>query len=139
MKNVIVTGGNGFIGSSLIKKLIEKGTRVVAVDITFHGNRLPDSNLITRIESGVNTSLVERLPVIEYDSFYHFAWKGVNGADKADPTVQLSNIQMAVDCANICKRLNVKKFLCAGTVAENVAFSLSHLEKNDWWNDVWCG
>ena len=40
MKNVIVTGGNGFIGSSLIKKLIEKGTRVVAVDITFHGNRL---------------------------------------------------------------------------------------------------
>lgn len=33
MKNVIVTGGNGFIGSSLIKKLIEKGTRVVAVDI----------------------------------------------------------------------------------------------------------
>lgn len=24
MKNVIVTGGNGFIGSSLIKKLIEK-------------------------------------------------------------------------------------------------------------------
>ena len=69
----------------------------------------------------MNTSLVERLPVIEYDSFYHFAWKGVNGADKADPTVQLSNIQMAVDCANICKRLNVKKFLCAGTVAENVA------------------
>ena len=48
MKNVIVTGGNGFIGSSLIKKLIEKGTRVVAVDITFHGNRLPDSTLITR-------------------------------------------------------------------------------------------
>ena len=129
MKNVIVTGGNGFIGSSLIKKLIEKGTRVVAVDITFHGNRLPDSNLITRIESGVNTSLVERLPVIEYDSFYHFAWKGVNGADKADPTVQLSNIQMAVDCANICKRLNVKKFLCAGTVADNVAFILSHLKK----------
>ena len=35
MKNVIVTGSNGFIGSSLIKKLIEKGTRVVAVDITF--------------------------------------------------------------------------------------------------------
>ena len=51
MKNVIVTGGNGFIGSSLIKKLIEKGTRVVAVDITFHGNRLPDSNLITKTAS----------------------------------------------------------------------------------------
>lgn len=33
MKNVIVTGGNGFIGSSLIKKLIEKGTRVVMTSV----------------------------------------------------------------------------------------------------------
>jgi len=35
MKNVIVTGGNGFIGSSLIKKLVANGVNVVAVDITF--------------------------------------------------------------------------------------------------------
>ena len=35
MKNVIVTGGNGFIGSSLIKKLIEKGTRVLLLILPF--------------------------------------------------------------------------------------------------------
>ena len=29
MKNVIVTGGNGFIGSSLIKKLVANGVNVV--------------------------------------------------------------------------------------------------------------
>ena len=53
----------------------------------------------------------------------------MNGADKADPTVQLANIQMAVDCVNISKQLNVKKYLCAGTVAENATFSLPNLEK----------
>lgn len=129
MKNVIVTGGNGFIGSSLIKKLVANGIKVVAVDITFQGERLPESELITKIESCVDASLVEKLPVEEYDAFYHLAWKGVNGADKANPSVQLANIQMAIDCADICKKLNVKKYLCAGTVAENAAFSLPNLEK----------
>lgn len=129
MKNVIVTGGNGFIGSSLIKKLVANGIKVVAVDITFQGERLPESELITKIESSVDVSLVEKLPVEEYDAFYHLAWKGVNGSDKANPTVQLANIQMAIDCADICKKLNVKKYLCAGTVAENATFSLPNLEK----------
>lgn len=129
MKNVIVTGGNGFIGSSLIKKLVANGIKVVAVDITFQGERLPESELITKIESCVDASLVEELPVEEYDAFYHLAWKGVNGADKANPSVQLANIQMAIDCADICKKLNVKKFLCAGTVAENATFILPNLEK----------
>lgn len=127
--NVIVTGGNGFIGSSLIKKLVANGIKVVAVDITFQGGRLPESEFITKIESCVDVSLVEKLPVEEYDAFYHLAWKGVNGSDKANPTVQLANIQMAIDCADICKKLNVKKYLCAGTVAENATFSLPNLEK----------
>lgn len=129
MKNVIVTGGNGFIGSSLIKKLVANGIKVVAVDITFQGERLPESELITKIESCVDVSLAEKLPVEEYDAFYHLAWKGVNGADKANPSVQLANIQMAIDCADICKKLNVKKYLCAGTVAENATFSLPNLKK----------
>lgn len=129
MKKVIVTGANGFIGSSLIKTLVAHDIEVVAVDVSFAGNRLPYSDLITKIEAAVDNSLSSRLPEGEYDAFYHLAWRGVNGADKADPNVQLGNIRMAVDCANICKTIGVKKLLCAGTVAENAVFSLSHLEK----------
>ena len=129
MKNVIVTGANGFIGSSLIKKLVENGIKVVAVDISFASPRIPESELITKIESIVDASLVDKISDGVYDAFYHLAWRGVNGAEKADPTVQLANIQMAVDCANVCKKINCKKILCAGTVAENATFSLSNLEK----------
>lgn len=129
MKNVIVTGGNGFIGSSLIKKLVSNGVNVVAVDRTFTGNRLPDSDLISKLESCIDASLLDKLPTGEYDAFYHLAWSGVNGVDKSNPAVQLANIQLAIECADICKQLNVKKFLCAGTVAENAALSLPNLKK----------
>lgn len=129
MKKVIITGANGFIGSSLIKKMIFNNVEVVAVDITFADDRLPSSELIMKVESGVDAALAGKIPAGEYDAFYHLAWRGVNGADKEDPSVQLANIQMAVDCAKICKQLNVEKLLCAGTVAENATFSLPNLEK----------
>lgn len=128
MKNVIVTGANGFIGNSLIKKLIENNVKVVAVDISFAALRLPETDLITKIEATVDASLADKIPAGEYDAFYHLAWRGVNGAEKADPTIQLANIQMAIDCANICKKLSVKKYLCAGTVAENATYSLPNLQ-----------
>ena len=128
MKNVIVTGANGFIGNSLIKKLIENNVKVVAVDISVAAPRLPETDLITKIEATVDASLADKIPAGEYDAFYHLAWRGVNGAEKADPTIQLANIQMAIDCANICKKLSVKKYLCAGTVAENATYSLPNLQ-----------
>lgn len=128
MKNVIVTGANGFIGSSLIKKLIENNVKVVAVDINYAVPRLPETDLITKIEATVDASLADKIPAGDYDAFYHLAWRGVNGTEKADPTIQLANIQMAIDCANICKKLSVEKYLCAGTVAENATFSLPNLQ-----------
>lgn len=129
MKSVIVTGANGFIGSSLINTLVKNGVKVTAIDVNFSPGRLPESNLITRIKSSVNRSLTEILESGEYDAFYHLAWKGVNGSEKADPYVQIDNIKMSIDCANVCKKLGVKKLLCAGTVAENATFSLPLLNE----------
>lgn len=129
MKTVIVTGANGFIGSSLIKVLVEEGIKVIAVDIKFTPNHLPKSQLIRTIESVVDISLEQKIGKGEYDAFYHLAWRGVNGNEKADPYIQLDNIRMGIDCVNICRNLGVKRLLCAGTVAENNVYSLSGLYK----------
>ena len=130
MKKIIVTGANGFIGSELIKKCVENEIEVVAIDISFENSKLPENKLIKMIESNLENidELVDLISTSDYDAFYHLAWAGVNGANKADPLVQVKNIELAVKCANIAKQLNVKKFLCAGTVAEKSVDSLADLQ-----------
>lgn len=133
MKRVIVTGANGFIGSSLIKKLIKKRIEVVAVDISFLNSKLPQCELIKEIEVGLDDveKLENCIPVNDYDVFYHFAWAGVNGPAKANPVVQLKNAEMAMNCATVAKKVGSKKILCAGTIAERAAESLPNLEKTN--------
>lgn len=127
----IVTGANGFIGSSLIRKLISNSVEVVALDRFFNPCHLPKSKLVTAVECELSNTndILSCIPCGEYDVFYHFAWQGVNGAEKADPTIQLFNCQMTINCAFVAKTLNCKKFLCAGTIAEQATNSLPHLEK----------
>lgn len=129
MKNVIVTGANGFIGSCLISKLIDEDVNVIAIDISFTNSRLPQSDYITKIETSMKNveELCEIIPEKSYDAFYHLAWAGVNGQEKADPLVQLNNARITMNCAIIAKRINCKKLLCAGTIAERTVESLPNL------------
>ena len=131
MKNVIITGANGFLGSSLISKLVDSGIRVLAIDVSFEPSHLPDTDLITKLETFITgvDDFVAKVPKGEYDAFYHFAWAGVNGAVKANPIAQINNIEMAAICMTVCKQIGCKKFLCAGTIAEQSVNSLPFLEK----------
>lgn len=131
MNNAIVTGANGFIGSTLVKKLVANNVQVLAIDISFSPSHLPESDLVTKLETYIVSAedLVKKIPQGEYNAFYHFAWAGVNGAIKADPIAQIKNIEMAAICMTTCKEIGCKKFLCAGTIAEQSVNSLHLLEK----------
>lgn len=131
MRRVIVSGANGFIGSSLINKLIKNDVKIIALDITFDDSRIMQSELVTKIVTELHDMEAIRkvIPCDEYDAFYHFAWRGVNGLDKSNPVIQLKNAEMAMNCASLAKEIGCKKFLCAGTIAEESVNSLSNLEK----------
>lgn len=131
MKKAIVTGASGFLGSSLIKKLVSNQVEVVLINRTKSDGKFLKHDLITEIEIGLDDvdALIKSIPKDVYDVFYHFAWAGVNGLAKADPITQIRNIEMAINCATVAKKIGCKKILYAGSIAEQAIKSLSHLEK----------
>lgn len=128
---VIVTGANGFIGSSLIRKLIANHIQVLAIDISFACNHLPESDDICFREMSADdlSSLEGSIGYGEYELFYHLAWKGVNGPDKGNINAQIENIETSLKCAQIAKKIGCKKILFAGTIAEESVKSLPSLNK----------
>jgi UDP-glucuronate decarboxylase len=73
MKNVVVTGGAGFIGSHLIETLLASGAYVICLDNFFTGTK---KNLL-RFLSNPNFELIRHdvvIPIlIEADEIYHLA------------------------------------------------------------------
>ena len=66
MKNVIVTGANGFIGSTLVNNLLKNGIKVVVIDISFAAPRIPDCDQVVKLEVGLDD--VEKLTCIFHNS-----------------------------------------------------------------------
>lgn len=76
---VLVTGGAGFIGSQLLKRLISISEHIYVIDDLSTGNRnaLPDSDKITFYEDRItNEQLLEQI-MPEIDYIYHLACRNL--------------------------------------------------------------
>lgn len=131
MKKVIVTGANGFIGSSLVKRLIENNIKVISIVRNRYSNceLLPQSknNKIVYCDLSEIENLKNLIKDRDIDVFYHLAWEGVNGKEKANQAIQLKNIEITLNCAMVAKEIECKKFICSGTIAEQQVNSLKYL------------
>ena len=115
----IVTGANGFVGSNLVKKLVENNIEVLAIDLSFNPSRLEENDKIETLELSIDNiaSLKDKITK-PYDVFYHFAWVGSAGPLRCDEAVQVKNAMWTVDCLRIANEIGCKKFICAGTIME---------------------
>ena len=115
----IVTGANGFVGSALVKKLVENNIEVLAIDLSFNPSRLEENDKIQRLELSIdNISDLKNRITKKYDVFYHFAWVGSAGPLRCDEKVQVQNAMWTVDCLREANEIGCKKFICAGTIME---------------------
>lgn len=95
---MIVTGSKGFIGKRLVVALEAAGCEVAGIDL---------GDDITKLEG-------------EWDVMYNLAWIGKGGALRADYNVQMNNVKVALDNYNEAKRLKCKRYICTGTIGENM-------------------
>ncbi len=123
MKQVIMTGVTGFIGSWLAEEMLNNGIGVTAL-VRDRNRVLPHiagNSGCTLVECSYDKiDLADVDLSLEYDVFYHLGWGGVSPARKNDIGLQIGNIQSAVKAMHLSKKLDCKKFIASGTVAEYV-------------------
>ena len=118
MKKILVTGGAGFIGSHLVKRLVEEGNKVIVLDILLRGNKI-DREIFKSIEfvkgDVRDKELVDKL-VKGCDLVYHFA--AVLGVDVvADNPVETMDTEV-IGMQNITESAlshDVEKVIYAST------------------------
>jgi UDP-glucose 4-epimerase len=73
MKKILVTGGCGFIGYTLTKRLIEQGHQVDVVDNLYIGKEAKDVTIIGANFLGGDIRAMSNIPDKNYDTIFHLA------------------------------------------------------------------
>lgn len=128
MKNVIITGADGFVGSYTVNYFLEQGCHVLALDMGEKPNRLTEHPALTYRKCDISdaAALETVAEAGVYDTFIHFAWAGSAGPARVDYNLQLQNALNTVECLKIAKKLGCKRFVCAGSIMEKEVEAAVH-------------
>jgi GDP-L-fucose synthase len=128
-KRVIVTGGAGFLGSFVIKKLKERGAEDIFIP------RIEDYNLIEK--SDIQRLFVDTLQGIDPKNLViiHLAANvGGIGANREHPAEFFyDNLMMGVELMHQAWKNNVGKFTAIGTVCAYPKFTPVPFKEDDLW------
>jgi nucleoside-diphosphate-sugar epimerase len=120
MKNVIITGADGFVGSYTVKHFLDNGKKVLALDLGNTPRRLEKHPNLTYRQCDIADveGLKKMVPADTYDTFIHFAWAGSAGPGRMDYNLQMQNALNTVECLKAAKELGCSRFVCAGSIME---------------------
>lgn len=121
METVVITGGDGFIGSHLVRYFAENGLRVYALTI-------PESPVVERIQNIQNVTVIQRnlnetdallkeLPRVPI-AFIHLAWSGVSPENRNSIDIQLGNVSLCLEAAKLAAKLEAQRFILPGSTME---------------------
>ena len=130
IKKVLVTGACGFIGKQLITELLNKGKKIIAVDIKFDDSLFKSSNIKCIDITNINPlGLENKLKDEAIDCIFHLAWVGTSGPLRADYTVQLNNVKLACDYVVLASKIGCKKIVYASSINEMETYE--YLQSDD--------
>ena len=135
MKNIIVTGGAGFIGSHLCEKLLNEGNHVICLDNFFTGSRKNVEHLLdNRDFELVRHDIVEPI-LIEADEIYNLACPAspIHYQYNAIKTIKTSVLGVT-NMLGLAIRAKAK--ILHASTSEVYGDPLVHPQREDYWGNV---
>lgn len=120
IKEVLVTGGAGYVGAVLVPKLLKQGYRVKVLDLYLYGehvlDEVKDHPLLEQVKGDIrDRSLLERL-LIGTDAVIHLACISNDPSFELDPALGRSiNYDAFVTLVEVAKLRGVRRFIYASS------------------------
>ena len=135
MKKILVTGGAGFIGSHLCKKLLDEGNDVLCIDNYFTGTK---ENITDLFKSPYFEAIRHDIcfPLyVEVDEIYNLACPASPIHYQNDPVqTTKTSVHGAINMLGLAKRLGVKIF--QASTSEVYGDPVVHPQTEEYWGNV---
>ena len=135
MKKILVTGGAGFIGSHLCKKLVEQGNDVICIDNYFTGTKENIAELFNNpYFEAIRHDICFPL-YVEVDEIYNLACPASPIHYQHDPVqTTKTTVHGAINMLGLAKRVNAR--ILQASTSEVYGDPTEHPQKEDYWGNV---
>ncbi len=134
-KQVLVTGGAGFLGSHLCERLLADGAHVICVDNFFTGTRLNIEHLLPTPRFEVIRHDVTFPLYIEVNEIYNLACPASPIHYQRDPVqTTKTTVHGAINMLGLAKR--IKAAILQASTSEVYGDPLVHPQREDYWGNV---
>tara|TARA_B100001750_G_C15518484_1_gene609385 strand:+ start:3270 stop:4205 length:936 start_codon:yes stop_codon:yes gene_type:complete len=135
MKKILVTGGAGFIGSHLCKKLIDSGNDVLCIDNYFTGTKKNISELFDNPYFEMMRHDICFPLYVEVDEIFNLACPASPIHYQHDPVqTTKTSVHGAINMLGLAKRINVK--ILQASTSEIYGDPEKHPQKESYWGNV---
>jgi nucleoside-diphosphate-sugar epimerase len=116
-KNILVTGGAGYVGSILCRRLIEKGYMVSVLDLMIYGEDvLPEHPNLTKIKGDIRDVQLLARVIPGHDAVIHLACISNDPSFELNPDLgKTINLDAFEPLVRISKESKVKRFIYASS------------------------
>jgi UDP-glucuronate decarboxylase len=135
MKKIMVTGGAGFLGSHLCRRLIREGHDVLAVDNFFTGTRKNVDDLLNNPRFELMRHDVTFPLYVEVDEIYNLACPASPIHYQNDPVqTTKTSVHGAINMLGLAKRLKAK--ILQASTSEVYGDPMIHPQHEAYWGNV---
>ena len=117
MKKIFITGGAGYVGSSLVPRLLRLGYNVTVYDLLIYGENVLEPHQNLKILKGdIRDQTLLKKSIINQDIVIHLACISNDPSFELNPKLGKSiNLESFEPLVKICKKNNVRRFLYASS------------------------